>query len=289
MHLGDRILGLTHHLMGHNVIARETVERAIGQADRFDPGSGIGFQVGTPAAMGAWLGRVLWLSGFPDQAKAAAHEAVAAAATSRHPFSLCYTISLGGLPVALWTGDLGEARRLFDLFVANASGIPRMEMRVPAFARVLNLREGDADAGLIASFIESHGDPALIHPFAGLDRNLDVGMPMPRSEPIDVTWNTPEALRVDAELLLWHGAPGAIATAEGKLLRALEIAREQTALSWELRAAMSLARVLQRCGRVADSRDLLLSTYGKFTEGFDTGDLVQARTLLAELEANLRL
>jgi hypothetical protein len=50
-------------------------------------------------------------------------------------------------------------------------------------------------------------------------------------------------LRVDAELLLWHDAPGAATAAETKLLRTLEIAREQSALSWELRAAMSAARL----------------------------------------------
>ncbi len=287
MHLGDRILGLTHSLMGQHATAREFVERALGQADHFDPASGIGFQVETPAAMGGWLARILWLSGFPDQAKAAATEAVGAAAKSRHSFSLCYTISLGALPVALWTGDIGEAQRLFDLFVTHSSGIPRMEQRVPAFARLLQLREGDEDAVLIASFIESHGDPALIHPLAGLDRNAGVGVPLPRDEPVDVTWNTPEALRVDAELLLWHRGPDAIAAAEAKLLRAMEIAGEQTALSWELRSAMSLARLWRRVGRSADGYNLLLLAYGKFTEGFGTADLIKARGLMAELEANL--
>jgi DNA-binding winged helix-turn-helix (wHTH) protein len=95
IHLGNRILGLTHHLMGHQSIAREFAERALGQADHFDPRSGIGFQVETPAAMASLLARILWLSGFPDRAKVAANEGVAAAAQSGHSFSLCYAISLG--------------------------------------------------------------------------------------------------------------------------------------------------------------------------------------------------
>jgi predicted ATPase len=66
-------------------------------------------------------------------------------------------------------------------------------------------------------------------------------------------------------------------------LRALEIARMQSALSWELRCAMSLARLWRRQGRATEARDLLAATYGKFTEGFDTSNLIQARSLMADL------
>ena len=98
---------------------------------------------------------------------------------------------------------------------------------------------------------------------------------------------TAEQLRIDAELLLWHDAPGAVAAAEVKLLRALEIAREQSALSWELRVAMSLVRLWRRHGRATEALHLLAATYGKFTEGFDTGDLVRARSLMADLEGQV--
>ena len=280
IHLGDRILGITHSLMGHQAVARDFAERALSQPHHFDPASGIGFQVETLAAMAAWLARILWLSGFPDTAKAMANQAVTAAAKGGNPFSSCYAISIGGLPVALWTGDMGEARRLFDVFVADASEIPRMEQRVPVFARLLNLRDGDEDARLIASFLESYGDPALIHPFADLSHNADAGVPLPREEPLDVTWNTPEALRVDAELLLWHGGAGAVAAAETKLLRAMEIARSQSALSWELRAATSLARLLRKRGDLAGAIAMLRPVYSRFTEGFDTPDLRVAKALL---------
>jgi predicted ATPase/DNA-binding winged helix-turn-helix (wHTH) protein len=284
IHLGDRILGWTHHFMGHQAIAREFAERALGQAHHFDPTSGIGFQVETPAAMACLLARILWLTGFPDQAKVAAKEAVVAAAKSGHSYSVCYAISVGGLPVALWTGDIGEAQRLFELLVAHAGGMPRMELRVSAFARLLKLRDGDEDEALVASFIESHGDTALIPPFADLDRDAEIAVPLPREEPIDATWNTPETLRVDAELLLWHAVPGAVAAAEAKLLRALEIAREQSALSWELRAAMSLAQLWGHHRRATEARDLLAGTYRKFAEGFGTSDLIRARNMMTEPE-----
>ena len=70
----------------------------------------------------------------------------------------------------------------------------------------------------------------------------------------------------------------------GSLLQqALAIARQQPAKSWELRAAMSLARLWQQQGQRAAARDLLAPIYGWFTEGFDTADLQEAKALLSEL------
>jgi predicted ATPase len=84
-------------------------------------------------------------------------------------------------------------------------------------------------------------------------------------------------------LLLWHAVPDAAAAAEAKLLRALAIAREQSALSWELRVAMTLARLWSRGGRAKEGRDLLAGIYRTFTEGFDTSDLIRARNMMAAL------
>ena len=90
-------------------------------------------------------------------------------------------------------------------------------------------------------------------------------------------------LRVDAELSLLRGAPDAVAVAEAKLQRSLELARQQAALSWELRAVLSLARLRIGQDRPADARGLLAPVYSKFTEGFETADLRSARALLQAL------
>jgi predicted ATPase len=66
--------------------------------------------------------------------------------------------------------------------------------------------------------------------------------------------------------------------------QALAIARRQQAKSWELRAAMSLARLWQQQGKRAEAYDLLAPIYGWFTEGFDTADLQEAKALLEQLE-----
>jgi predicted ATPase len=74
-----------------------------------------------------------------------------------------------------------------------------------------------------------------------------------------------------------------VAKAESYFERALAVAREQQAKSWELRAAMSMARLWRDRGKRDEARDLLAPVYGWFTEGFDTLDLKEAKALLAEL------
>jgi predicted ATPase len=73
------------------------------------------------------------------------------------------------------------------------------------------------------------------------------------------------------------------AKAEANFERALAVARQQQAKSWELRASMSLARLWRNQGKVQQARELLAPVYGWFTEGFDTRDLKEAKALLEEL------
>ena len=75
------------------------------------------------------------------------------------------------------------------------------------------------------------------------------------------------------------------AKAEAYFERALAVARQQQAKSWELRAAMSMARLWRDQGKVQEARELLAPVYGWFTEGFDTRDLKEAKALLEELAA----
>ena len=71
-----------------------------------------------------------------------------------------------------------------------------------------------------------------------------------------------------------------------RIQRAIETARKQNAKSWELRATMSLARVLNEQGRRDEARTMLAEIYGWFTESFDTADLKEAKALLDELSVN---
>jgi predicted ATPase len=91
-----------------------------------------------------------------------------------------------------------------------------------------------------------------------------------------------EVYRLKGELLLRLAAPDA-PQAEACFQQALAVARRQQAKSWELRAAMSLARLWQHQGKGAEARELLTPIYGWFTEGFDTADLQEAKALLESL------
>jgi predicted ATPase len=95
-------------------------------------------------------------------------------------------------------------------------------------------------------------------------------------------WCEAEVHRTAGEIALM---PPALDTTKAQTYfeRALEIAREQQARSWELRAATSLARLWRDQGRRADANDLLAPIYCGFTEGLDTFDLMEAEALLHEL------
>jgi len=97
----------------------------------------------------------------------------------------------------------------------------------------------------------------------------------------DGDWVTPELLRLKGELLLLQN--GSAAEAEALFRQALAGARRQEALSWELRAATSFARLLRNQRRPADAIACLQPVYDRFTEGFGTGDLIAAKQLLDEL------
>ncbi|HWX35738.1 MAG TPA: hypothetical protein VNZ53_51000 [Steroidobacteraceae bacterium] len=97
-------------------------------------------------------------------------------------------------------------------------------------------------------------------------------------------WCEAEINRIVGEIALMSPGPGA-AKAEAYFERALTIARQQRAKSWELRAAMSIARLWHDQGKREEARDLLVPVYGWFTEGFDTRDLKEAKALLEELAA----
>jgi predicted ATPase len=98
------------------------------------------------------------------------------------------------------------------------------------------------------------------------------------------SWWEAEIDRIEGELALKSPEPD-VTKAQAYFERALTIARQQQAKSWELRAATSMARLWRDQGKPQQARELLAPVYGWFTEGFDTLDLKQAKALLDELAA----
>jgi predicted ATPase len=98
------------------------------------------------------------------------------------------------------------------------------------------------------------------------------------------TWFEADVCRIAGEVAL-KSPRRDVARAEACFERALSVARVQQAKSWELRTAMSLARLWRDLGKVQQARELLAPVYGWFIEGFDTRDLKEAKALLEELAA----
>ncbi|HMD73741.1 MAG TPA: hypothetical protein VKG05_07780, partial [Steroidobacteraceae bacterium] len=170
-----------------------------------------------------------------------------------------------------------------------------------SFQGLLVIQRGDVVTGLRllrAGFDEFGGAGSTVLPFLALlmaealgraGQNAEglaaIEEAMARSERAEERWAMAELVRVRGELLLLQGAPGAASAAEHHFRQALDWARRQGALSWELRAATSLARLLRDTDRIGEACDLLAPIYERFTEGFGTADLRAAKKLLDELNS----
>ena len=206
---------------------------------------------------------------------------------------------MAACPIALWVGDLAAAEHYVEMLLDNSArhALARWGVFGRCYQGMLVIQRGDVDAGLrllrAALRRTSRGrvGPAVvcIPYFSGLGscradrrRAARIEEAIERSERTEERWLIAELLRVKGELLLLQGAPGAAAAAEGHFRQALDWARRQGALSWELRAATSLARLWRdRAG--PPRRRTLQPVYDRFTEGFATADLKAAKRLLEEL------
>jgi predicted ATPase len=131
--------------------------------------------------------------------------------------------------------------------------------------------------GYLSSLARAYGD---LGRFDDAWRSVDEAMTAVRTT--KESWREADICHIAGEIALKSSEPDA-AKAESHFERALTVARQQQAKSWELRASMSLARLYRDQGKVSEARELLAPVYGWFTEGFDTRDLKEAKALLDEL------
>ena len=305
-------LGLTSYYLGELLPARSHFEEGIARdtpAQRSLPLFRAGHDPGVGCHSGA--ARTLWLLGYPDQALARVQDGLALATELAYPFSSAYALGFAvqvyqfrgegqevsdhaeaavtlsteqgfahwlaqGTILQGWAlttqeqGEKGLRQMRHGLTTYRASGA---ELLVPYFLLLLAeayARLGQVEAGL-----------------AVLQEGWEV---MERTG--EHVWHA-EMSRLKGALLLndergmmnderGTSQPRA-AEAEACFQQAIAVAQQQSAKSWELRAATSLARLWQQQGKPTEARDLLGSVYNWFTEGFDTADLKDAKALLDAL------
>jgi len=259
-------------------------------------------QMGTcpDVASRAFLGNVLFCLGYPDTALARSDEAIAEARRLAHPPSLALSLSIGSRLLSLVGDNVALEQRAGELIaVANEQGFPYWRALGTAFRGWVLVKTGDSAQGisllrsgwtayratgseawtphiiaLLAEACETTGqiEEALIL----MDEALRI------VEGTGERWFAAELNRCKGQMLQRQGHPG---TAEELYRKALSIAQQQGAKFWELRAAVSLAKLRLDLGHRVESRDVLAPIYTCFTEGFDTADLKDAKALFDELTA----
>ena len=299
--IGERMIGTSQYYLGDQLSARRHLERVL--AHDVVPAQKrqiVRFELDQWAAARAYLARILWLQGLPDQAMRTAETSVADVRAANHAISLGLTLALAACPIALFIGDLAALEHYAEMLLDHSTthGLARWRAFGRSYQGVLVIQRGDLSTGLQVLRAASAEPGAagsaprfftfLMAEALGSVGQIGAGLAaieeaITGSERTEERWITAELLRVKGELLLLQGTPGATALAEGHFRQALDWARRQGALSWELRAATSLARMLSDQGRSAEARALLQPVYDRFTEGFATADLKAAKALLAEL------
>ena len=284
--LSERLLAQTRHFMGDHAAAKVLAERVLYHAPRRMPPGYIS-PVPRRVAMRIVLARIAWLDGRLDQAVRIAEEGVAQA--FGHSFALTQALALAACPIALWRGD-PCARALVDRLMEHCARHPSdyWQSWPQSYNAVLTSR------GSTAPLLPANEAPAPMIQTVNameLDCLATMAAALVSAETVarvangTVGWCAPEILRAQGDNTLKEGSNDAPSVAEAHYSRSLALARQQGALSWEMRTAISLARLWRGQDRVPAARRLVASTYARFSEGLDTADLRSAKALLEELDS----
>jgi predicted ATPase len=308
-HADDPALAVfAHHALGNTWLclgalpaARQHLEAGIARYTpdhHRAPASRIGHDPGVACrAFAAWA---LWLLGYPEQALTRLHEALALAHELSHPYSLAYARCWAAM-VSQFRRDVLAVHEHAEVAVTLSAeqGFANWSAHGTSLRGWAIAMQGQGEAGLAqvrqgtaaqratgAAVLVPYHCTMLAEVADHLGHTADSLQALAEAhilvEQHEERWWEAEVCRLRGVLLLRQpGTPQA--EAEVWLQRALDVARRQEAKSLELRAAMSLSRLWQQQGKRTEAYELLAPIYGWFTEGFDTADLQEAKTLLDAL------
>jgi predicted ATPase len=245
----------------------------------------------------AWI---LWFLGYPDQARERSRRAVALAGQLGHPLTQAFALSLNGVLHQMCRSHQGVSQAIDRISpIVEAERLPFYSISLSYLRGLQQTQEGKEWIGLqkmeqalaawqgagtemhrphlIAWLAEAYGRAGEVERGLAL---IDEALAL--AEAHNERYFEAEIHRLRGELLVTAGDE---AEAEAGFQQAIDVARRQRARSWELRATTSLSRLWQQQGRREAARCSLESVYDWFSEGFDTPDLQDARSLLDELAA----
>jgi transcriptional regulator with AAA-type ATPase domain/predicted ATPase len=300
--MSHQALGTSKYWLGEFAQARTHLEQGIAL---YDPTQHRALSFGAIQNPGvtclAFAGRVLWTMGLPDQALRHCDEALTLAREQAHPFTLVYALACAAVLHQLrreWSAAQERAEAMialareqgFTLWLAMGTILSGWAMAAQDQREqgVAQLCQGLAAYRATGTELAQSFWLALLaetHLNGGAHREAlrIIAEALAAVHKTGERCFEAELYRLQGELLLALPAKPH-AEAEAAFCQALTTARRQQAKSLELRAAMSLSRLWQAQGKCDEARQLLRQTYGWFTEGFDTVDLLEAKALLAALE-----
>jgi len=303
--LADRFMGDALLAAGRAGEGRLCYERALrSPAIPDDRPVSVWFDLGDRATTRAQLARTLWVGGLLDQALDQAKSGLEEIPNANQLISYCRVLYFGLCRVALMRGDLEQAdwtiAHLLD--AATRANAPfwktyarllqgKLLVERGEFANAAVALEGAFETCRRTGWSASHPEfkGALALALAGLQR-LDDACAAIDNAIIDAgqredgqEWYIPELLRIKGAVLLQRDPNRNLTEAEDCFDQATRMARQQGALFWELRVALSLARLRVAQSRGAEARGILKSVYDRFTEGFEAADLRTARAMLDAL------
>ena len=303
--VAERVLGTTLVTAGRPREARQCFERVLQSPPTpYDQRRSNWHHSEHRAMARAMLARALWMQGFVDRAHAEAMASMEELRAEDHHLSLCRVLYYGICRIAPMTGDFETASLMVRRLTAVATQLNAAFWLTAArfLEGKLMVERGEFANGLAAlrhavdscrqtgwriSYPEFTGARAVA--LSGMGQTaealetVDGAIASTQGRERGQVWYLPELLRIKGEILLQPSPAQSRDAAETCFLRATDVATEHEALFWELRIALSRARLRISEGRSAEARLALAPVFDRFTEGFGALDMRAARALLDAL------
>jgi predicted ATPase/DNA-binding winged helix-turn-helix (wHTH) protein len=296
--LADRLLAVSLHFLGYQNDARHHIDRVDASLDRLVGRPRI-FPLDLRISTHYFRARILWLQGLAVQALRLVEHNIEEGRANGHALTFCSVLGQAACPIAFLAGDLDAAEHYGDVLLEHTErhAIGLWRLWADCFKGMVMAKRGDVGAGLarLRSEIDRAGDakflPRFLLPlgefaaYLGEANEIENGIAavdeaLERCKARHEEWYVPELLRIKGELMLKHSPTRAASSAEQYFSDALKLARQQGALFWELRNAVSLARLWVAQDKKTEARQIVTHAYKAFGDGHQFADAREARALL---------